>query len=208
MGKDVIMLLIEQLGIVLAYALNLMRAGLFEQALQAVDEFLDPVLDGSPDEIDPPRMAESLARMGADAAAVLGIARLLKVRGEILARIRDDRCFAQYQKGLSLALTLQPSEWAGEAELVYDLYRLGEPTEHERLLLIEGMESAARYAWAEDILYDLIDASSTSQNREKGLRFYDRLLGLDDDALIQGGLPRDEVLEGRSALEAMGGGEQ
>lgn len=201
MGKDVIMQLIEQMGIVLAYALNLKRTGLDEEALQSIDEFLDPVLDGSPDDLDASHMADALAGLNVDSATVLGVVRLLRERGEILIHLRDTRCFAQYRKGLGLALTLPPGEWAGEADLVYELYRQSEPAESELIRLLEGMETNRRYAYAEDILYDLINAHPTSENRERGRDFYDRLLALDDEALAQGGLPREEVLEGKVSLE-------
>lgn len=201
MGKDVIMLLIEQMGIVLSYALNLKRAGLDEEALASIDEFLDPVLDGSPDDLDVSHIAEALAGLHVDSPTVLGVVRLLKERGEILSHLRDARCFAQYQKGLSLALTLEPAEWAGEADLVYELYRQSEPAESELTHLVDGMEIAGRYAYAEDILYDLLETYPTRENRERGRAFYNRLLTLDDGVLMQGGLPREEVLEGISSLE-------
>ena len=201
MGKDVIMLLIEQIGIVLSYALNLKRTGLDEEALQSIDEFLDPVLDASPDDLDAAHMADALAGLHADSPTVLGVVRLLRERGEILSHLRDTRCFAQYRKGFGLALTLPPQEWAGEADLVYELYRQSEPSETELTRLMEGMEANRRYAYAEDILYDLLETYPTRENRERGRAFYNRLLTLDDGVLMQGGLPREEVLEGISSLE-------
>jgi len=201
MGKDVIMLLIEQMGIVLSYALNLKRAGLDEQALASIDEFLDPVLNASPDDIDASHMAAALDKLHVDSAGVMGVVQLLRERGEILENLRDTRCFDQYQKGLRLALTLPSQAWAGEADLIYELYRLSELTETEMIRLTEGMEAAGRYAYGEDVLYDLINAYPTPENRKRGKALYDRLLSLDDEALAQGGLPRDEVLEGKAALE-------
>jgi hypothetical protein len=200
MGKDVIMLLIEQIAMVLAYALNLHRAGMDEEALQTVDELLDPLFDGSPDDIEVSRMADLLREMHADGPTVLGVVRLFHQRGEILSNLRDDRCFAMYPKALRLALACLPaSEWQGAADLLYDLYRQSELSENERVRLFEGMEGIGGYAYAEDILYDFVEADP--ENRARGLAFYDRLLALDDKVLIEGGLPREEVLEGKAALE-------
>lgn len=200
MGKDVIMLLIEQLAMVLAYALNLHRAGMDEEALQTVDELLDPLFDGSPDDTEVSRMAALLREMHADGPTVLGAVRLLHQRGEILAGLRDDRCFAIYPKALRLALACLPaSAWPGAADLLYDLYRQSELNESEGILLFEGMEGIGRYAYAEDILFDFVEANPEA--RARGLAFYDRLLALGDKALSEGGLPREEVLEGKAALE-------
>jgi len=201
MGKDVIMLLIEQIGIVLGYALNLKRTGLDEEALRSIDEFLDPVLDGSPDDLDAAHMAAALAGLYVDSATVLGVARLMRERGEILGNLRDTRCFAQCRKGLLLAMTLPPDEWAADADLVYELYRQSDLTEAELISLFKGMESAGRYAYAEDILYELMEGHPTGENRGRGMAFYDRLLALDNESLVKGGLPRQEVLEGRDAFQ-------
>lgn len=204
MGKDVIMLLIEQIGMVLAYALNLKRAGMDEEALLSIDEYMDPLFDGNPDELTVDAIIAVLREMHLDdGPTVLGIVKLLRERGEILSHMQDGRCFDMYEKALRLAVFHLPdAEWEGAAGLIYGLYRQGEPDESGRILLAEKMERAGRYGWTEDIWYDCIRDYPSKRNRDLGIAFYDRLLRLNDAVLEAGGLPWEEVKEGKKALEA------
>jgi hypothetical protein len=69
--------------------------------------------------------------------------------------------------------------------------------------LLAFLEASGDYAEAENQLFGLLERlGPTDDLMARGRSFYDRLLTLPDGALGAGDLPRDEVLEGREALEA------
>ncbi|UCH25777.1 MAG: hypothetical protein JSV66_17925 [Trueperaceae bacterium] len=58
------------------------------------------------------------------------------------------------------------------------------------------------FAAAEDVLFELLERfGSTAELIQRGRAFYQELLGLSDEVLEAGGLPRDEVEEGLQALQ-------
>lgn len=63
-------------------------------------------------------------------------------------------------------------------------------------------ELIGELARAEDCLYELIESDSADYI-ETGIKFYKRLLQLDDAELARGNLPRDEVKEGLQALNCL-----
>lgn len=72
---------------------------------------------------------------------------------------------------------------------------------------VEGTERLFRlyerfgdFARAEDELFHLVEAG-WEPALEEGRAFYDRLERARDDQLVRGGLPRDELADGRRALE-------
>ena len=63
-------------------------------------------------------------------------------------------------------------------------------------------EQTGRYAKAEDALFSLLEgAPGNADAIEMGVAFYDRLSQLDDNTLIAGGLPREEVEAGLAELK-------
>jgi tetratricopeptide (TPR) repeat protein len=60
-------------------------------------------------------------------------------------------------------------------------------------------EFTGNFDKAEDIIYDLIEFDSKYIN--DGIQFCERLLEKDDDVLIQGNLPREEITESLAALK-------
>jgi hypothetical protein len=65
--------------------------------------------------------------------------------------------------------------------------------------LFSYLEDRGLYAKAEDVLYDWLERNDT-EAVEQGMAFYARLLEKSDEELINGNLPRAEVLEGQSKL--------
>ena len=62
-------------------------------------------------------------------------------------------------------------------------------------------EESGDYAQAENHLFYLLDeAPDSPETRALGIAFYERLLLLDDAALIEGGLTREEVVAGSALL--------
>ena len=75
--------------------------------------------------------------------------------------------------------------------------------EDSKPLLFQYYEFAGRYGKAEDMLYEILKAANQEDAIEKGEAFYRRLMLLPDAELLQGGLPRDEVMEGYRKITGM-----
>jgi hypothetical protein len=68
--------------------------------------------------------------------------------------------------------------------------------------LFDFQKLQERYAGAEDVLFELLERfGSTADLIQRGRAFYQELLGLSDEVLEAGGLPRDEVEEGLQMLQ-------
>lgn len=70
------------------------------------------------------------------------------------------------------------------------------------------LEREGRYAEAEDALFRWVRQAAgqpeeAELRKRQGGRFYERLAECSDEALEQGGLPREELAEGRADLEAI-----
>lgn len=136
-----------------------------------------------------------------------GVARLLKEEGEIYAAA-GDKDAALFRAMRSLHLFLYADLHGAERELLQmpadidellietQAYRL--PAKTERLLLTY-MESIGRYAKAEDSLYRLWEQGEDVAR--EGKEMYDRLLLKSTEELELGGLPAQEVREGRDEWE-------
>ncbi|NGP61691.1 hypothetical protein FLT15_26070 [Paenibacillus thiaminolyticus] len=75
--------------------------------------------------------------------------------------------------------------------------------------LLAWLEREGRYAEAEDALFRWVRQASgqppeeAERRKRQGERFYERLAECPDEALEQGGLPREELADGRADLEAI-----
>lgn len=70
------------------------------------------------------------------------------------------------------------------------------------------LEREGRYAEAEDALFRWVrqadgQREEAERRKRQGARFYERLAECPDEALKQGGLPREELADGRADLEAI-----
>ncbi|WP_438432860.1 DUF6483 family protein [Gorillibacterium sp. sgz500922] len=144
-----------------------------------------------------------------EAEKVLALARILKEEGLLHESLGDDEeAVRRYRKGLLLALGVseleeQPSDMGKETvqELHETLKNYELPVSLlERLL--GHYVSARQFAAAEDCLFDLAEQSEDGPAASIGERFYAGLLDRNPEELEQGGLPFDEVAEGKAAFEA------
>lgn len=65
--------------------------------------------------------------------------------------------------------------------------------------LLKYYENSGEYALAEDVLFDGLERGLKGL-RQEGMAFYERLIGMPDDKLRDGGLPRSEVEESFAEL--------
>ncbi len=98
----------------------------------------------------------------------------------------------------STGLVTDPHEAIGELLGLLENVELPVSTS---MLLFRYFERYGKYARAEDILFQVMDdIPAEPEIARLGLAFYERLESTEDDCLERGGLPRDEVREGREQL--------
>ncbi|ANS75813.1 hypothetical protein AWM70_15480 [Paenibacillus yonginensis] len=137
-----------------------------------------------------------------EADKLQSMARLMKEEGLIYLELNNsDEGLKRLMKALHLFIYsvfhgADKELWSVDKEVSGVLeaikgYRL--PVETEKLLF-RYEEQEQRFDKAEDCLFRL--RKDGEIGREEAAAFYERLLKLDDETLEQGGLPREEVLEG------------
>lgn len=221
MQRDYILRLIEQLGQVWAILYTLVSKGQIAEALLVIDQALQRLVGFSLAEAEAlsaddlialirlsgSRLEESIV---ADQLTVL--ASLLREAADAYAIQGDpDRADNQRLKALHLflaALTGNGSPSSPQvAEAVEPL--LEQLSEYElparvKDLLWQHFERVGQFAKAEDWLFELLeDDQAEPDTVERGIAFFERLLERSDAELVQGDLPRDEVLAGLAQLQAM-----
>ena len=140
------------------------------------------------------------------------VAALLKTEGDIFANLeKQDESYYRHLKALNLFLRLflhgkdieELKLFPNIDDLVQKLeeYELPLPTNQQ---LFRYYEKAGRYAKAEDVLFEMLEADVLPQDMvTEGMNFYQRLLAKSDDELLLGNLSRDELADGLRQVEAM-----
>lgn len=150
---------------------------------------------------EPTRVVEAKAFM---------LATLLKTNGDLLAsqgKLQESRRY--YLKGLHLLLetfgrneiTEHPGFVPAVEAFLTGLRDAPLPLE-TGVMLMRHYEQAGEFAQAEDTLFDLLEAEpANAALLDFGTAFYRRLLGLSNDALAAGNLPRAEVEAGLAEVD-------
>ena len=221
MQRDYILRLIEQLGQVWAALYTLVTKGQFAEGLLLIDQALQRLLGFSLAEAEALSADDLIAliRLGssrleeniiADQLTVL--ASLLREAAEIYAIQGDaDRADNQRLKALHLFLAAltgkgsPSSPHAGEAvePLLHQLSEYDLPARVKDVLW-QHFERVGQFAKSEDWLFELLESDQAEPDTlARGIAFFERLLERSDEELIQGDLPREEVLAGLAQLQAM-----
>ncbi|MBB3071687.1 hypothetical protein FHS14_004696 [Paenibacillus baekrokdamisoli] len=204
------MRMIGQMGQVMGQMMGLRKEQKQEEALFVIDDLfnqqfrLNGKLIRSLSDVDLIRILTTNGVV--ETANLHAIALLMKEEGEILEELgRLDQSYVSRLKAFHLFMRLAlldaplllrtPSEEANDLALQLKAYELPEATKR---LMFEWYEADGRYDQAENVLYELLVDGMLLQ--EEADDFYRRLLLLPDERLIEGGLPRDEVLEGRQQV--------
>ncbi|MFC5468625.1 DUF6483 family protein [Cohnella suwonensis] len=211
--RDYLIRLLAQAGAVLGKAAGLKDLGKPQEALQTIDEFMSRELRlrsrlamGLTDE-DLLSMLSLTGSPNAESVAI--VASCLKQEAELYASLgEEDESVPRFEKSLRLTLHALRNELEAEGwdarkraeELIASL----DPYETEadtKKALWGWHEEEGRFADAENLLFELGEAGALSA--EEGQAFYTRLSGMEDAALDAGGLPRDEMEEGRRQWGAL-----
>ncbi|RUS47763.1 DUF6483 family protein [Cohnella sp. AR92] len=214
-NRDYLMRLISQMTTMMGQLMGLKEQRKNDEALALIDEFLNKELRmrtklalGLSDE-DLLQMLSVGGQPNMESVAMIAV--FLQEEGEILeqqGQVHDT--LARYEKALRLILyVLRLNGPIKGFELERRAAELIERTEpYERMAetkrsLWQWYESELKLADAEDLLYELRESGGASL--EEGLAFYDRLAELEDGDLEAGGLPREELLEGRAQWNLLAG---
>jgi tetratricopeptide (TPR) repeat protein len=137
-------------------------------------------------------------------------AQIFKAEGEIYEDQGDlEKAGASFEKSLSLlteTINFLKEKIPGELISSVDFLTThidvdSIPTAlQEKLFTTYG--TIGRFSKAEDLLFDIIEADPSFITQ--GKQFYERLLKRTDDELVNGNLPREEVLEGLAQLNRKG----
>jgi hypothetical protein len=213
--QDYLLRMIAMLAEVLANLATLRKQGKNVEAQAIVDEQFMKLIGLEAKFLDSLALGDLVGLLrpsiGLDASRALAAADLFYEQGHIRAAQGDEvGAFASHVKSLTLYLEVftmpgsidLPDRAAKAEELIESIgeYELPAPTETR---LFQYFEKTNRYAAAEDLLFDRLDANEDDDAfRDLGRAFYERLLLKSDADLEAGGLPRDEAQDGLAKLLA------
>jgi len=214
--RDYILRLVEQLAKTLGAVLALKKAKRFDEAELTVAEAAKNLVGLDVDTLlalPVDQIVTLFSPSGSlDAGKCLVVAELLCEHGDIKA-LRDDEETAYLARIRALSLLLEvsvreslervpdPQHYIERIDTLTETLSVypSVPTVQKKLMLHH--ERQGDYAAAEDVLFELVDAGHDDVI-SAGIELYRRLLKKSDDDLEKGKLPREEVRESLSQLEA------
>jgi hypothetical protein len=208
--RDYFMRMIGQMAQVMGQMMGLRKEHKQEEALLIIDDLfnqqfrLNAKLIRSLSDADLVRIMTTNGVV--ETANLHAIALLMKEEAEILDELgRPDQSYVSRLKAFHLFIRLSlldsssllrtPSEEAADLAAQLNVYELPQAT---KLLVFEWYEAERRYDQAENVLHELLEDGAVPW--EEADDFYRRMLLLPDERLIEGGLPKNEVIEGRMRL--------
>jgi len=210
-GRDYILRMIQQLTAAIAKVLFRRELKQYDNALEEIDEACERLigmkwnfLRGFSDQ----QLIELLG-YERNQDKMLAVAELLREESDILElQGKTDESIAQGMKAFSLFTELITAEKSFLEVIPLEKYRkLDERLSRCELPLsitqkrFRYLEAVGRFAAAEDVLYEIVDHDRSFAM--EGLAFYDRLMKKSETELINGGLPPDEVQEGKLKMESL-----
>lgn len=213
-NKDYILRLAEEIGRSLSILLGLRKYRQSEEALIYIDNLLLRHIGLSSrfiNSLSVEMLLKTFSPMGIlNVQACLWCAVLLKAEGDIYED-QENASESYYRSIKSLHLFLAAllhDPIAADSELYLqveelikklDAYELPAAT---KLQLFPYYEHLGKYAKAEDILFEQVEADTTNRALiERGQAFYQRLLTKSDADLLAGDLSREEAREGLEQLQ-------
>jgi Family of unknown function (DUF6483) len=215
-NKDYILRLAERLGRFLARIIFLQETNQHEEALILIDEAFRQATGLTTGLINSLPEETLLGMLSPhdvlNVELCFYVAALLKAEGDVYASLdKQNESYYRHLKALNLFLELflrgksidELDLFPNIDDLVQRLeeYELPLPTNQK---LFHYNEKAGRYARAEDVLFDMLEADSVPPDLiAEGINFYHRLMAKSDDELLLGNLSREELEEGLSQVEEM-----
>lgn len=210
--RDYFMRMIEQMTEAVGQILNLKRQHKREEALLVIDDLLDKRFRLSSKLIrtlsDEDLMKVMTTNGLVETDHLQAIAILMKQESELYDELgREEESFIAAVKSLHLFMRLsimgaeptivEPREQVDELLEQLLPYELSLPTKR---LLAEWYEAEGRFALVENVIHELLEDDVLSLT--EAAEVYERMLHQSDERLQAGGLPRDEIEQGLTALFA------
>jgi hypothetical protein len=212
--QDYILRLVQEMVQVLARVVFLKSRREYEQAMREINEALR-ALDGTDGQGTSALLPEewiALCQKHESGASGLTIATadLLRFKGELLseqgrlAEAHDSRvaALALFLEAILAGQTFVSVELLEKVERLVEETADGPRTTAVWLRLVHYFEARDKLALAEDALFAWLESGDVNAIAE-GFSFYDRLLTKTDAELERGGLPRNEVEQGRVDLQRL-----
>jgi hypothetical protein len=215
--QDYVLRLIEQLVRAVHHALGLRNEGRPEEALEAIDNAFSDLFgwDSNFANAMPEEYLIGMMRNGerVDANRLIVLAALLKAEGDIHEGLNaPEKAYHRHLRALHFILAAHesdvpleiPEEYTrvDEAVASLDAYELPRETLHR---LWHHYTAQGQYADAEDTLWRLMEPEDAALV-EEAIVFYRGLLQKSDEALSEGGLPREEIEDALRELRTEDGG--
>ncbi len=209
--RDFIMRMIRQLAQVLERLLNYKKKGQWENAQMVIDVAGKQLLGINSDiieRLEPDALIDMFTYNGEiDYEKCLTLAVLLTEQAEVYKNIgkEDVKIFQIYLKSFKLfncvfdERQVQNENYLSYAELCCDKLLEYKIDAHLLLQIFKFYNQHHLFAKAENVLYQLIDQNEKDATNH-AINFYKHLLNCDDQTLVNGNLPRDEVIEGLDKL--------
>ena len=208
--KDYLLNMIEDMGQVVAAVLGLKKQKKHKEALQQLNDLLrkqfrlhSKLLHS----LSVEQIIDMFRFRGiVEVDKLQQVAYILQQEGEVyLDEKKEDEGYIRFMRALHLYLycllhgaNRQLLHVADKIEYLITETKAYELPPNTKCLLALYYEQEGRYDVAENYWYSL--EMKDKQFRDQVLAFYDRLLRLDASKLMEGGLPSEEVLEGRNTL--------
>lgn len=214
--RDYILRMVQEMVQMLARVVFLKNRREYDQALSEINQALRQLGAGDAGQASlsvEDWIALCRKHEGAATGLMMATADLLREQGEVLT-LQEKPAEGHRSRVASLTLFLEAiltGETFISAELLAKVETLIEKTANGprpaalRRRLVRYLETRGRYALAEDEIFDWAETGEEAA-RAEGLAFYERLRAMNEDVLQRGGLPRDEVAQGREEFARKFGG--
>ena len=203
--------MIEQLARALAKVLLQKDAGEYHEAISEIHKAGKLFLGLGPEamEVLTDRELLRLWSVGGDldAEKCALAAQIFRTEGEVYEHQGNlERASKSYEKSLGLlthTITFLrekiPSELVASLEFLAGHLDVGSLPMELQQRLFASYSTLGKFAKAEDLLFEIVERDPSFI--PEGMRFYEGLLKRNDDELVKGNLPRDEVAESLSELK-------
>lgn len=212
--NDYLIRMIEQFTQAHSIALGFKQARDYPKALSVIHNTLQQIFGVNAKFLDAIHEEDLLILLKAsgalDSDRAVMIAALEQVTGEIYeAQGLEEDAYYAFLKSLTLYLEvlLEDGDTLLKGHIPDMDSLLTKFTDYDlscetKLRLLLYYEKTGKYAWAEDVLHELLEDEETGPEMIRdGIEFYRRLLAKSDAELTDGELPRDEAEEGLANLE-------
>jgi hypothetical protein len=210
--RDYLLRLIEQAVRLLQAVFGLVDLRRYPEALAMLNEGYRQFFGMDSDTLMRLPLPFLRKEFGDDAEGIALMAALLEAEGDVLTLMGNEpAALARWERALNILLDAHAEKWfAAPADLPTTVETLAERLRAYTLpadlsaRLFRHFAAAGECARAETYLWEWVESAEHGGGQQEVKSYYERLLALDDAALLAGGLTRTEVEEGYRAFTEPG----